>query len=148
MFVYICLGYYEWIDFKNSRENLEKDKEAICFDEFGNLDYTKYIWIVQQIQKRLDNECLALNPIYCFLEKPTFRLGPAKHVVCKVRIDPKYVVYFNDTLYVYFLNSRECEKNFERMFSRPTNRAFIPYITRSMVRKVWVYRNDKRLRSK
>ena len=33
MFVYICLGYYEWIDFKNSRENKpkkgEEEKEAI-----------------------------------------------------------------------------------------------------------------------
>ena len=141
MFVYICLGYYEWLDFKISRECLYQENEYIDMD--------KKIWIAQQISKRIEWCGIPLNPIYCFLEKPKFRLGPAKHVICKVLVDPTNIVYFDDTLYVYLLNSTFTEKEGdEKMFTSNTSnkRAFIPYVTRNMVRKVWVYRIDKRLR--
>ena len=54
----------------------------------------------------------------------------------------------------------ECHASYERMFDLDSDkrcknwagdiqlRAFIPYLTRSMIRKVWVYHWDRRLRKK
>jgi hypothetical protein len=57
-------------------------------------------------------------------------------------------------------SENECLQSYERIFNlnhkpRQTGwigqiepRVFIPYVTRSMIKKVWIYRKDKRLRKK
>lgn len=112
---------------------------------------------------------------YCFLEKHKWlKYGP-EHMILKIQVNSDMVVPFIDDGYVRIVtdtntgkpsflswknteydetagaSDEECQASYSRVFDvskRSNIRAFLPFVTRDMVKKVWVYRHGKRLRKR
>jgi hypothetical protein len=176
MFLYVCMDYADWQECKAT--GVYK-----CVDEFVR-DEAK-AWMIAQVERRLNVKLPAgFDPCYCFYEKPPMWPLRGRTVVCKIRVDDKLVLPFDDIGYVSALNCmnnkmnlfnsmteeedrstrdatyEECVTSHERMFDVSGEgreyrwcggvqlQAFVPVVTRDMVRKVWVYSSCKRLRNK
>jgi hypothetical protein len=171
--VYVVMGYFEWQEFKRTGQFRIDDE--LC-NESVTQTFRDWIvsQVNGRMQGHTcPNNSL---PVYCFSSRPKIGNHPPLRVVLKVRIEDRLCVDFNDDVYVRLLNSyaqgrhtyipphgttddsrsesvypeEVCLASYSRMFddlTRPMmDQVYIPYLTRSMVKKVWVYRNDRRLR--
>lgn len=151
--VYLVIGYAEWVALKESGTYTPSTEE----------DYHSTIHFLRpHIAKRASVDNYG-TPQYVFLERPLAHhlayFSPPKLAVLKVKVPIDVVVHFDDNVFVCdFVNEIEnghtlCseEEDLERLFvpkcDKSNLRAFVPVslITRSSVRKVWVYRKGKRL---
>lgn len=165
--VYLVIGYTKWISLKESG--------ALTPDDDYHYDRTD-TWLIPHIAKRSSIANFGF-PQYAFLDRPPphhlIHFSMPKLAVLKVRVPECCVVRFDDDVYVcdfvneiengHTISSAHSDEDIERLFVQDVSdvqdvsecrksyiRAFVPLslITRSSVRKVWIYRKGKRLTRK
>lgn len=169
-YVYVIFRYYEWLEFK--RNGTIPEDEPVYKHEWVYNQVRRRTGL----DNALALYCFADKPHHHYPPKRIVckvRI-PNEHIV--YFDDTMYIHVLNDmNNNKHSFNGwsemeseqnknasvETCLASYERMFDingahlreyrwigPVEKRAFIPYLTRSMIRKVWVYRNAKRLRAK
>lgn len=150
MYVYVALPWAAWESVKKvGYLDLQHEDMGFNNKEIEEL-------VVKEVNMRLGNTRgdLFYKPVYAFLTKEDACIFPGKYIVCKVLVDA--CVMIDDDTLVGLMNMLKSEgrgwgDEVQGLFDVSVTRAcrkrcFFTCLKRYMIKKVWVYMYQRRLR--